>query len=252
MTRAELIEALGLPAGARVEQRVPKKLLVENGAPTAADKRRISEGIEEALWLAALKPTTIGVPAFRDTTREYLEIAVLSIVLRPSASAGRLAELIHRAVPYPVILIAAHDDELSFSLAHKRWSQGETGATVLDGTVVCAVLEAGQEHKFGPAFVQALPISCQPRGNLYELYQGWMDTVLTLLAAPVTGKFKAAESAEHAAARRHALAECARLETEMAAARAAAGRERQVSRRVALNQALKRMQDEYSAARANL
>jgi len=29
-----------------------QKLVVENGAPTAADKRQINEGIEELLWLA--------------------------------------------------------------------------------------------------------------------------------------------------------------------------------------------------------
>ena len=37
-----LIAALNLPPEARVDRRVPKTLLVENGAPTAADKRRIN------------------------------------------------------------------------------------------------------------------------------------------------------------------------------------------------------------------
>ena len=59
-----LLAALDLPASSRVDQRVPKKLLLENGAPTAADKRLINDGIEELLWLAALKPTTIGVPEY--------------------------------------------------------------------------------------------------------------------------------------------------------------------------------------------
>ena len=53
MTAGTVIAALGLPAEARVDQRVPKKLLVENGAPTAADKRQINDGIEELLWLAS-------------------------------------------------------------------------------------------------------------------------------------------------------------------------------------------------------
>ena len=74
-----LLAALDLPASSRVDQRVPKKLLLENGAPTAADKRLINDGIEELLWLAALKPTTIGVPEYRDDVREYLEIAVLRL-----------------------------------------------------------------------------------------------------------------------------------------------------------------------------
>ena len=56
MSSDTLIDALDLPAGSRVDQRVPKKLLLENGAPTVADKRIIGDGIEELLWLAALLP----------------------------------------------------------------------------------------------------------------------------------------------------------------------------------------------------
>jgi hypothetical protein len=62
MTAADLLVALDLPPGSRVDRRVPKTLLVENGAPTAADKRHINDGIEELFWLAALKSTTIGMP----------------------------------------------------------------------------------------------------------------------------------------------------------------------------------------------
>ena len=60
----EFIAALELPSGCRVDQRVPKKLLTEQGAPTAADKRLIQDGVEEVIWVAALKPVNIGVPAF--------------------------------------------------------------------------------------------------------------------------------------------------------------------------------------------
>ena len=86
-----LLSALDLPAGSRVDKRVPKKMLLENGAPTTADKRIINDGIEELLWLATLKPTTIGVPEYRDEVREYLEIVVLRLTLRVAAKATRLA-----------------------------------------------------------------------------------------------------------------------------------------------------------------
>ena len=100
MATFDPLAALGLPDEALVDKRVPKSLLIDNGAPTAADRRRIREGIEELRWVAALKPTTIGVAEFRDGTREYLEIAVLNLILRSGAHAARLAELVHRAVPY--------------------------------------------------------------------------------------------------------------------------------------------------------
>jgi hypothetical protein len=140
MNTADLLDAFDLPASARVDQRVPKKLLVENGAHTTADKRHINEGIEDIHWLAALKPTTVGVQEYRDEAREYLEIAVLAATLREGANARRLTELIHRAVPYPVLLIQNGNDGLSLSLAHKRWAQNEAGKTVLDGEVVSVSL----------------------------------------------------------------------------------------------------------------
>ncbi len=252
MNEADMIAALDMPPSARVDQRVPKKLLVENGAPTAADKRKINEGIEEVFWLAALKPTTIGVAEFRDGTREYLEIAVLRAVLRATAQTARLAELIHRAVPYPLLLIATQGDALTISLAHKRRSQGEAGATVLDGALVVADPAAAAGVGVGAAFVSEIAVARQPRADLFALYQGWMDTVVALLAAQVTGTFKVASSPEMAVARRAALVECERLEAQLAKLRAAASKERQVARQVELNLEIKRAQAEHSAARANL
>ena len=58
----QLIDFLRLPSDCRVDKRVAKKLLLENGAPTTTDKRLINNAIEELTWLATLKLTTIGVP----------------------------------------------------------------------------------------------------------------------------------------------------------------------------------------------
>ena len=104
-TVAAIVSALDLPSRARVDARVPKKMLVEQGAPTTADKRAIQDGIDEMQWLAVLKPNTIAIPAFTDQTRDYSEIAVIAAAFRPEARAARLTELIHRAIPYPVLLI---------------------------------------------------------------------------------------------------------------------------------------------------
>jgi hypothetical protein len=247
-----LIEALDLPASSTVDQRVPKKLLLENGASTAADKRLINDGIEELLWLAALKPTTIGVPEYRDDVREYLEIAVLRLTLRTAAKKVRLLELVHRAIPYPLLLLTKQDERRELSAAHKRWSQGEAGKTVLDGNVVGAEWDAEHDGERWPAFRDALALGKQPRASLHVLYQGWIDTLLVLQAARVTGDFAFAADVEHAARRHAALQECARLDSEIARLRATAAKEKQLSRRVELNLELKRVEAALAAARANL
>lgn len=245
MNAVDLFAALDLPPGANVNQRVPKKLLVEHGAPTAADKRRISDGIEEVYWLATLKPTTVGVPVYRDSVREYLEVAVLRAALRTNAKADRLTELLHRAIPYPVFLIYTHGERLAVSLAHKRWSQGETGETVLDGELVGVDMAL---DRFREAFLASLALAQQPRTHLLTLYQGWMDKAVALLAARVTGTFTTTKSLQRARVRRDALRECARLDEEITRLRATASKERQIARQVELNLELKRVERQRSEA----
>ena len=132
MSCFDLMAALALPDGALVDRRVPKTLLVENGAPTARDKRRIREEVDDLRWLATLKPSTVGVAAYRDPEREYLEIAVLQLTLRPGAPAGRITELVHRAVPYPVLLATRQADAPQLStgtqaLVSRRDGQDRAG-----------------------------------------------------------------------------------------------------------------------------
>lgn len=247
-----ILAALDLPAGSRVDQRVPKKLLLENGAPTAADKRHINEGIEELMWVAALKPTTIGVPEYHDDVREYLEVAVLRLTLRAGAKATRLVELVHRAVPYPVLLLTEQADRSGLSATHKRWSQGEADKTVLEGEVVAVEWQAASDGERWPTFGEALTLSRQPRTTLYALYQGWIDALLALHAARVTGAFTLANDAAQATSRYKALAEYTRLEGEIARLRAAAEKEKQMPRQVELNLELKRVEAALVATRARL
>lgn len=244
MTAADIITALSLPADSRVEMRIAKKLLVENGAPTSSDKRQINDGIEELRWVAALKPAALGIPAFRDETREYLEIAVLALTLRPEAKAARLTELIHRAIPYPVLLIQSGDAGLTLSVAHFRWSQGQSGQTVLDGPLL--TVQVDQSPSNTADFLATLHISQQSRQNLYAFYQGWVEKLEAYAASRLTGRFVAVTDSITIQRRRAALVEHDQLTREIASLRAHAHRETQLNRRVELNLQLKQLEARLS------
>lgn len=243
MTPEQLLAALNLPPAAAVGQRVPKKLLLENGAPTAADKRLINDGVEELRWVAVLKPTTCGVPEFRDAVREYLEITVLQVRLRSTAKVGRLIELVHRAVPYPVLLIEEDAGGRRFSLAHKRLALNEASKVVLDGEPE-SVDFASANGKVAAGFLQALSISSQPKGTLFALYQGWLDTALALKAAAITGRFTIHDAASRVELRRRALHRIAELQDRIAVLRREAAKASQMARQVELNLQLRKLEGE--------
>jgi hypothetical protein len=249
-----VIHALAIPKDALVDQRVPKKLLVEQGAPTAADKRKIMDGIEELHWVAALKPTNIGVPAFKDAIREYLEVSVLTAELRATAKAPRLIELIHRAIPYPLLLVSclsgAHNGGVALSVAHKRWSQsvnqGEGGKVVIED-VRQIPLNTDTPSPEETTLLENIAVSRLPARDLFALYGGWLDRLAALEAARITGSFKLPESPERAAAVTEHLGMHARLKRDLAILRAKADKEKQLNRRVELNTEIKRLEADLAA-----
>lgn len=247
-----IVASLALPLSCRVDQRVPKKMLAEHGGATAADRRLLTDGIEEAHWLAAIKPATTAIPTWRDEVREYLELAVLSMVVRSThtqpVQLQRLAELVHRAVPYPVLLLVSTPDTVAMSLSHKRTAQNEAGRVVLDGDVVSFSFR----DDVPDGLLEALALGQQPQQDLKALYQGWMDTLLATQVARVTGHFNTDPTPDQAAMRRIALTEHQRLEAEAARLRALAGKESQIAKRVDQNLALQRLQVELAAVRARL
>lgn len=249
---SELIAALNLPPESVVDRRIPKTLFIQNAAPTAADKRYINDGIEELWWFAALKPATIGVPEYHDEARDYVEIAVVRLSLRANARAVRLVELVHRAVPYPVLLLTEQGEDSGMSAVHKRLSQGEAGKMVLDGEMVAINCKGSHDKSVAEKFLRALALERQPKSTLFTLYQGWMDTLVALIAAGLTGSFSVPGTKEQSAARNAALQECARLNAEIIRLRAAAAKEKQIPKLVDLNMQIKRLSKDLSAAQSKL
>lgn len=273
LSSEQLIAALRLPAEATVGQRVPKKMLAENltsrNAATSADRKLLQEQIDEVTWVAALKPTNAGIPVYQDEVRSYLELAVLNVRLRQgsqldakvakvSPSVARLAELVHRAIPYPVLLVLDDGARLYLSLVHIRWAQKEADKTVLDGDLIqdvfvrngpatASVMNADTVN----AFITAMGLSKQPRTDLLTLYQGWMDTLSAWQAAAVTGRFECVNP-QQAMARRAALRRCHELDAQISSLRATASQEKQMARQVAANLEIKVLMAERQQATQNL
>lgn len=257
MKLEDLIAALDLPQSCRVDQRVPKKLLIENTSLTSKDKRQINGSVEGIQWLAALKPNSIGIAEYRDDIREYLEIAILVVTLRESNgktfNIGRLTELLHRTIPYPLFLLVQLEQKIMLSLGHKRMARNEVGKVILDGEIVAITLdEVGSTIPIEIAFYHALGLRQQLQSNLFTLYEGWIDILYSALAAQITGTFRVPRDPQTAGIRRLALVEFQELKNESSRLRARCMKEEQLASKVDLNNALQLVESKMSSARSRL
>jgi|688.fasta_scaffold42199_3 hypothetical protein len=234
MTPDALIAAFALPAGP-TPRRVPKASLSDH-APTAADRRLIDKALARLDWVAGLTPATIGVPAGEAEGLTIDTINLLSATTR-GAMPPRLAEIIHRAIPKPVILI--HTDEsggtASLSLAPKRAAEREAARVV-----TTEVHDSGPLTDADAEFVATLALSGLPTRDLAALYVGLIERMEALAAALMAGRaFRLAASVQEAAKWRDAMRECCALNAEVAAMSAALQKEQQLARRVEAGEAVR-------------
>lgn len=247
-TFTRLLNSLELPAAACVGKRVPKKMIVEFFG-SLGDKRAARVGLDEFHWLASLKPANIGVAEYVSADREYREVAVLSVRLKVGGNARRLAEAIHRAVPYPVLLFmtqagsegAAGANGVIVSAAHKRTVRKGGKRVAVEEVVRVEISAAGTTDVPETAFLASLSLPQLPRNDIFGLYQGWLDRLVALQIARIGGSFALPRDAEETERRQRVLAERAGRERELKRLRAAARRERQLSRRAELNRRIREL-----------
>ena len=103
-THYSLFSILNFPETAFLGKRVPKKQFLESGELVAGDKKLFRENVKNVYWEFTLKSSTCPVLPFRDNEREYLEVAVLQVEMNFQKGHKRIAEIIHRVIPYPLMI----------------------------------------------------------------------------------------------------------------------------------------------------
>ncbi|NLN42781.1 MAG: DUF4391 domain-containing protein, partial [Methanosarcina sp.] len=237
-----LLSRFGFPEASDLGKRVFKKHFFENATLTPADKKSLQDDVGTITWQYTLKPSTIQIKPYTDEQREYLEVAVLEITLRSPRNYKRLAEVIHRAIPYPLLLVfiqnsEAGSDELeddenledmpreteskvALSVAPKRFSQAEKGAVVVEEFFTTGWIDLEKISDIEQAFLDTLNLSNLPHTHFLAFYSALMDRFIAFDCASLTGKYLLGNEEISQEARRQQLTVCHELEGKIIKLRA--------------------------------
>ncbi len=256
MNLDEAIDRLALPATARVNRRVAKKLLVENSPRTF--RKAIEQGIEQVQWVAVLKPATcaLATGSARLSSGDAVqvdELSVLTLTARDGARVPALVEAVHRAVPYHVLLWVYEPAGMSVSTAWKRPSLAQAGQVVLAGAPVRSPrLPLDELPPHQARFVETLAVTAAPVRDLVALYQRWSAAILGVQVAEVTGSFALPASPADVEERRALLDEHHKLTDQVVGLARELRRATQVRDRVDLSTRLKRAEQDLADLRGRL
>ncbi len=181
---------LSFPENALLATRVPKKQFLESGLLATGDKKLFKEAVKTIYWQYTLKPSTCPVLPFRDQEREYPEIEALQIEVISQKGYKRIAEIIHRAIPYPLMLgFFTESNEIAISIAPKRFSQAEQGAFVAERFFTTAWIDIDHLKDHESAFFESLIWKNLPLSHYGVLYSVWIDRFTAYECAVLSGSF---------------------------------------------------------------
>lgn len=80
-------------------------------------------------------PRVCMIQRMKSVRLTFSSCTQLDVFLKKSGKAVRIAELCHRAMPYPLIVVLHDGNSLTFSMAEKRFSRDGKEQVVLERSV---------------------------------------------------------------------------------------------------------------------
>jgi len=249
-THYPLFSILNFPETSFLGKRVPKKQFLESGELVASDKKLFRENVKNVYWEYTLKPSTCPVLPYRDNEREYLEVGVLQVEMNSQKGHKRIAEIIHRVIPYPLFLLfkkselrevengewrmenendnsqlSTFNSQFALSIAPKRFSQAEQGAFVAERFYTTDWMKIAIENgelkmdnennsqftTLNSQFITSLAWDSMPLQNYGTLYNAWTDRFTGYECSVLSGAFTISKTAD----RLERLTRCRKIESRI-------------------------------------
>lgn len=227
---------LNIPNSCFVGSTIYKKLFYENADLSTADKSFFADSISKMTWLYCLKPETINIPVYKDEVREYPEIEVIEVLVNKDYKLKRVAEIIMRTIPYPMLLIFKLEDKRQFFVAHQRTNQSDSSKNTIEEFLATDWLESES------ALFAKLDIKQMRFTNFFTLYSDIVDAISIFNLSTIIPTDEYITGAEA----RELTNQIEDLEQKIFSLRSRLKKEAQFNRKMELNIEIKRLEQNQS------
>ena len=184
-------QTLKYPEKCYFNQKLPKKQVYENAGLNTRDKNIFTKNVEEMTLAFYLNTETLNIPPYTDQTRRYTEIAIFEIQLRETTKLNRIADIILRFVPYPILIIFEINEYVKLYASHIREHGSDSSKITLDeenGMIHTDWIKALDPDKITQKLINDLQLENLNNMNFYEFYKDIYNAILTYNGSRLKGQ----------------------------------------------------------------
>lgn len=222
-----------IPKSCEVKNTIFKKLFYENADLSNTDKKLFTDVISKITWLYCLKPETTNIKPYKDSIREYNEIEFIEVELIEEKSVNRIAEIIMRIIPYPMLLIFCLNNKVKLYVAHQRNNLNDSSKNTIDEYISTEWLDNKETSLFNKLDILKFRFT-----NFYDLYCDIVDAISIYNASEILSGFSEMSGEEA----RKLTVEIKSIEEEIAMLKSKINRETQFNKKIELNIEIKKLE----------
>lgn len=228
----DIYNKLNIPDECRINRTVFKKMFYDNAVISKGDKDLFIDSIDKITWIYCLNQDNMNIPAYVTEEREYLEIEIIEVTLSENKGIKRIAEIIMRAIPYPMLLIFSFKGKYQLWAAHQRFSLADNSKVTLEEPIFT---EWQEENSI---LWDRLNISKLRYTNFYDMYSDLIDAIAVFNVSKLTDKEINGEDA------RKLLRSNAEIDSQIAVLRAELKKATEFNRKMEINMKIKKLEKE--------
>lgn len=217
----------GINENCKLDQFVAKKNFYTYGDLTSSDKTLFTDNISKITLLYQIAPNKINIAPYKDDIREYPMINFFKVELNKDEKIKRIAEIIMKSIPYPMLLIFEFEEKVQLWTAHQRINQNDESKNVLDDFVFS---DWEDETSW-------FDVSKMNMTNFYALYSAMIDCI-SVHNAPSIVQIDNITGAEA----RELTGKLEEIENQITTLRAKMKKETQFNKRTEINMEIKKLE----------
>lgn len=194
-------DILEVPRDCIVNSVIPKKEIFEAAELNNKDKKIFTDLIKQIKWCYNFTEDNIRVSKYSDGIRNYDEVELINITLKydnvhkidigkfkEDDKIDRIADIVMRFIPYPIILTMQCDNELKFYSAHIRDSKADSEKIVIDGKILSTNwMNINRLSEIEDDFISKIQFDNLNRTDFYKFYNSYFESIVQHDGAVMAG-----------------------------------------------------------------
>lgn len=171
---------------------VPKKEVFEADDSNTKDKKIFTDLVKQILLCYNFSEDNIRVEKYIDEVRRYENVVLFNIKLKydnvhkiapgkfkEDEKIDRVANVVMRNIPYPMILTMQYENELKFYGAHIRESRADFDKIVIDGDMHSTNwMDIDNLSEIEEDFISKIQFDCLDKTDLYDFYDSYITSII--------------------------------------------------------------------------